>query len=160
MMEDHQPDRVPKDLTRERSHSKPNFMENIDRVSSRVCAAFPIGFFVGASYGTLSGAPILPSSLAAGASCSMLATACFGSERFFNAIMPRPLPWFEGKEDLVSHALGGTLGGSVVGWLYRGKPLSGALLFTPLMIGIAFFERGLKKKRLDRIEYLISQIEK
>jgi hypothetical protein len=162
-MVDHQSDSDSCDRN-EKDHIYLSLQENVDRVGSRVCCAFPVGLLLGASYGTLRGIAIWPASIASATSCTMVATACFGSERIFYSIIPRPFPYFsstlEGKQDILSHTLGGMLGGSCVGWLYRGRPLSGALFFTPLMVGVAFAERWFKKYRLERLEYMISQLEK
>ena len=137
-------------------------MENVDRTGHRVSIAAIGGLAFGASFATLRGSPILASSMSSAVSCTLLATACFGSERLFYAIIPRPFPWsiLQGKEDILSHTLGGMLGGACVGWLYRGRPLSGGLMFTPLMVGVAFAERRLNQHRLERIECLLSQLEK
>jgi|NOAtaT_6_FD_contig_51_2020448_length_644_multi_4_in_0_out_0_1 hypothetical protein len=141
-----------------------SLQENLDRVGARVCCAFPAGLLVGASYGTLRGVAIWPAAIASAASCAMVATACFGSERIFYSLLPRPFPYYssrlEGKQDLLSHALGGMLGGGCIGWLYRGRPLSGSFFFAPLMVGVAFLERRFKAYKLERLEEMIAQLEK
>lgn len=140
-----------------------SLQEHCDRVGARVCCAIPAGLLIGASYGTLRGVAIGPAAIASGASCAMVATACFGSERIVYSILPHPFPLFatklEGKQDLLSHALGGMLGGGCIGWLYRGRPLSGSFFFTPLMVGVAFLERRWKAYRLERLEDMIAQLE-
>ena len=69
---------------------------------------------------------------------SAVATACFGSERIVN-IMYRNFFLknnLESAQDTVmlSHGVGGVLGGTVLGGLYNGKPLHGVLFIAPLML--------------------------
>jgi len=54
-----------------------------------------------------------------------------------------------------SHALGGLLGGAVVGVLFQGKPMAGALLLTPIMLGIGKVEISLDEYRNERLKQLI-----
>mmetsp|Transcript_26068 Transcript_26068/g.44436 ORF Transcript_26068/g.44436 Transcript_26068/m.44436 type:complete len:187 (+) Transcript_26068:80-640(+) len=54
-----------------------------------------------------------------------------------------------------SHALGGMFGGGVVGFLFQGKPLAGAFLLTPLMLGIGKIEASLDEYRTKRLQQLL-----
>ena len=58
-----------------------------------------------------------------------------------------------------SHALGGLVGGSVVGFLFQGKSLAGALLFTPIMMGIGKMEVSLDAYRAKRLQQLLEDID-
>jgi hypothetical protein len=53
-----------------------------------------------------------------------------------------------------SHALGGLLGGGIVGYLYQGKPFRGAIVLMPLMLGLSFVELYLDEYREHRIRQL------
>ncbi|KAL3827161.1 hypothetical protein ACHAXA_006716 [Cyclostephanos tholiformis] len=54
-----------------------------------------------------------------------------------------------------SHALGGFLGGGVVGFLFQGKPLSGSMLMTPMMIIIGKIEALVEEHRAERMRQLM-----
>ena len=69
------------------------------------------------------------------------------------------------KRRLASHAAGGAAGGALLGQLYRGgaaaakrsSSVSGALLFTPLMMGVAWGEEVLDEYRRDRWMALVRE---
>jgi hypothetical protein len=56
-----------------------------------------------------------------------------------------------------SHALGGLFGGGVVGFLFQGKPLAGAVLFTPMMLIVGKIEGLLDEYRAERMGQLMSE---
>ena len=54
-----------------------------------------------------------------------------------------------------SHAIGGLLGGSVVSYLYHGKPtIGGVMLLTPIMLCIGKLELVLDGYKNDRLQQL------
>lgn len=76
----------------------------------------------------------------------MAATACFGSERIVQTVLLKDSS-FAGK--MASHAIGGVMGGAVLGLLYQQRPLRGALFFAPIMMAVAVaedsFEQGIQQ---------------
>lgn len=56
-----------------------------------------------------------------------------------------------------SHALGGLLGGGVVGFLFQGKPLAGAMLVTPMMLIVGKIEALLDEYRTERMGQLMAE---
>jgi hypothetical protein len=150
-------------VSKKKTFTYEEFMEiYIDRTADRMIIAGLTGLVFGAGQGTIRGTPVLSTSLSTAVSCAVTATACFGSERLFYSVIPRPFPYFallRGNEDLLSHACGGALGGSVVGAIYGGKPLPGMFLFTPMMLGVAFAERSFKQYKLQRLEGMIRDFE-
>ncbi|KAL3783069.1 hypothetical protein HJC23_012106 [Cyclotella cryptica] len=146
----------------------------LDHLAARVTASATTGFGCGAAYATYKGYPIAKTSLSAAVSCALISTACFGVERIAYGILRRSdqfVTGFSGNRPVDgtdsareskpspnllygSHALGGLVGGGLVGILYQGAPLKGSILFTPIMLGISQLEISLEKYKAERIQQL------
>lgn len=146
----------------------------LDHLAARVTASATAGLGCGAAYATYKGFPIAKTSLSAAVSCSLISTACFGVERIAYGILRRSGLFVtetsrtslanethSARESMPSpnllygsHALGGFLGGGVVGVLYQGSPLRGSILLTPIMLGIGQLEISLEKYKAERIQQL------
>ncbi|KAL7527056.1 hypothetical protein ACHAWF_002022 [Thalassiosira exigua] len=145
----------------------------IDHVAARVTASVATGLGCGAVYATLRGFPVFKTSMSVALSCALVSTACFGMERIAYGALNQSALLMDEKytheEEIISmkqstrtspkliygsHALGGLFGGSVVGFLFRGKPLAGAFLLTPLMLGVGTFELYLNDYRAGRLQQL------
>jgi len=50
-----------------------------------------------------------------------------------------------------SHVAGGVVGGSLSGGLFQARPFAGMLLFTPIMVTVAFAEIQFVQLKRDRI---------
>jgi len=59
-----------------------------------------------------------------------------------------------------SHGFGGIVGGGISGGLFKGRPLQGMMLMTPMMLGFAFGELKLQKYRMKRIKELRDELER
>ena len=118
--------------------------ETFHYMRPRVALAALVGGTGGLTLAVLRGyhIPVRTTGLTA-LSCAASATACFGCERFVDMA----LTWNLSSSSLssqpregerlrryASHAMGGMLGGSLLGLLFIRKPVRGALLFTPMMI--------------------------
>lgn len=150
----------------------------IDHVAARVTASAAAGLGGGAAYATLRGHPLFKTSMNAALSCALVSTACFGMERVAHGALCQSALLWEGANvskdageaasteatnaahsSLVyaSHALGGVCGGSVVGFLFQGKPLAGAFLLAPIMLGIGAAELSLEEYRTERVRQLLEE---
>ncbi len=143
----------------------------LDRIGNRVTVSTISGFLGGATYASYKGFPIVKTSASTAVSFALVSTACFVMERGANTILHRSsaLLFDDDSADKVidnnshydhnllygSHALGGLLGGCVVGFLFQGKPLAGALLLTPIMLGIGKIELSLEEYRRKRLRQLV-----
>ena len=47
------------------------------------------------------------------------------------------------------------MGGSVVGGLFQGKPMAGAFLLAPIMLGIGKIEVSLDEYKSERLQQLV-----
>lgn len=135
-------------------------MDQVDRVAFRVSIAAGSGLILGAAVATYRGHPIARTMLSVAGTCALSGTACFGSERITHFILQSSIS--EEKLDYrtrlyTSHALGGVMGGGIIGGLSLGKPIPGMLLFTPIMLGIAFAELKAEEYREERLRELISK---
>ena len=74
------------------------------------------------------------------------------------SIQPAPqhdIMYSQKKFHYQSHAIGGLLGGSVVSYLYHGKPtIGGVMLLTPIMLCIGKLELVLDGYKNDRLQQL------
>ena len=112
--------------------------ETLDYMSARVGLSALIGATGGLTLATLRGhhLPMRTVGLTA-LSCAASAAPCFGFERVAHAALTsqeQPARRYE------SHAMGGLLGGSLLGFLFIRKPIRGALFFTPIMLAVAFVD--------------------
>ena len=147
----------------------------IDHIAARVTASAAAGIGCGAAYATYKGFPIFKTSMSAALSCALVSTACFAMERVAHGVLTQSAMLIDEKlptdgdsssssntPTIInqplhygSHALGGLLGGSVVGFLFQGKPLAGALFLTPIMLGIGRIEVSLDEYRTERLQKLL-----
>jgi hypothetical protein len=140
-------------------------MEVIDHIAARVTLAAAFGAFagVGAAMYKGHGSPPRTAALAA-MSCALSATACFGSERVAAVAVARLLQTKRGTSGsellfsnswevaLTTHAIGGVVGGSIVGFLYLGRPLRGVAFFAPFMLVVGTGEKLLNDVRRENQE--------
>jgi hypothetical protein len=149
-------------------HLSSRIIHDIDHVSYRVTGSAFTGLFAGVSFATLKGLPIPQTSVSMAASFALVSTACYIPERIvYNSslrIFPRKndhdatsLSEGEKREDtriFVSHTLGGVIGGGITGFLFKGKPLQGVLLLSPIMMSVAYGEIRLQTYKRKRIKAL------
>ena len=130
----------------------------VDRVAARVAISAVAGLTLGASIAIFKGAPIGRTAMSVSASCALAGTACFGTERVANTAIRR---LSEGTEpttrDFASHGIGGVVGGGIAGGLFQGRVLSGSLLFTPIMLGVAYGELRADEYKRDRLNQLLDK---
>jgi hypothetical protein len=139
----------------------------IDHIASRVTASVLTGLGCGAAYSSYKGAPLVKTSISTAFSFALVSTACFTMERVANIIikqssilLPDDVDGQNSTKDsnvdklssaatattnttLIhygSHATGGLLGGGIVGFLFQGKPMAGAILLTPMMLIVGKIE--------------------
>jgi hypothetical protein len=135
-----------------------SIMDEVDRVAARVAISAVAGLTLGASIAIFKGAPIGRTALSVSASCALAGTACFGTERVANTAIRR---LSEGTEpttrDFASHGIGGIVGGGIAGGLFQGRILSGSLLFTPIMLAVAYGELRADEYKRDRMNQLLDK---
>ena len=134
-------------------------MDQIDHVMNRVSLAACTGLLVGGSVATYRGAPLHKTSLSVALSFALTGTACFGAERLtYNAIhLLGPTEIDKQTKLYASHCFGGIVGGGICGGLYKGQPFAGALMFTPILLGVAYAELLREDYKKDRIRELQSK---
>lgn len=149
-------------------------LEVMDHLAARVTIAAAAAALAGSAHATFKNYPVARTSMSAALSSAMAAAACFGMERLSHAALSRSAGLLGGDEGggagegdgapmisraammtYGSHALGGFLGGGVVGFLFQNRALSGALLFTPIMLGVGKVELDLQDYRKRRMEELL-----
>jgi len=151
----------------------------LDHVGARVTAFTASGMGCGAAFAIYRGFPIVRTSASAALSCALVSTACFGMERLAYGVISHSSMLMNEKsgpsnlddsgtsftaqsaanQQLIygSNALGGILGGSIVGFLYQGRPMAGALLLTPLMLGMGKVECLMDEYKSARLQQLIGE---
>lgn len=139
-----------------------SLMEEVDRVANRVALSAAAGLTLGASIAIFKGSPIGRTALSVSASCALTGTACFVTERVAdNAIRllteNSGIRMDETKRIYASHAIGGGVGGGIAGGLFQGRVLSGVLLFTPIMLSVAYGELSAKEYRQERLRQLLGE---
>ena len=135
-----------------------SIMEEVDRTAARVAISAMAGLTLGASIAIFKGAPIGRTSMSVSASCALAGTACFGSERVANnAIRLLSENTEPTTRDFVSHGIGGVVGGGIAGGLFQGRVLSGSLLFTPIMLAVAFGELRANEYKRERLNQLLDK---
>ena len=154
----------------------------IDHIASRVTASVLTGLGCGAAYSSYKGAPLVKTSISTAFSFALVSTACFTMERVANIIirqslilLPDDVDGQNSTKDLNvdklssaatattnttlihygSHATGGLLGGSIVGFLFQGKPMAGAILLTPMMLVVGKIEASVDDYRTERLQQLL-----
>jgi hypothetical protein len=91
----------------------------------------------------------------------MAATACFTAERLAAVIIGDRVedayrlaaPLEDGPpawSSVLTHAIGGVVGGGVTGALYGKKPIQGALFLTPVMVAVGIWQELLDDARRER----------
>jgi hypothetical protein len=142
--------------TRERnSFNDVVIMDEIDHVANRVGLCTFLGLLGGAVFATYRDYPRRSTALKVAASCSIVATGLFGTERLANlALRSR-----DGDSNLTtvvvaSHACAGIWGGGLNGYLYQKKPLRGMFWGIPVMLGVAFMELEFQRMKQRRIQEL------
>lgn len=146
----------------------PRIIQDIDHISYRVTGCAFTGLFAGASFATLKGLPLPPTTISMAASFALVSTACYIPERIFYNSSFYFLPIennhglgslsevgkIEKRRIFASHALGGVVGGGITGFLFKGKPLQGMLLLSPIMMCVAYGEIRLQDYKRERIKEL------
>jgi hypothetical protein len=137
---------VSKHQTKTQTPQKMTLEATLDHISARVTLSGVIGAILGTLHGMHRGHHILYRTAGlTGLSWAMVATACCGTERLAHAALPR---LDDRRIDLLlSHAVAGITGGSLLGYLYLRKPLRGVVFFVPAMMGIALIEDEFIKLR-------------
>ena len=118
-----------------------------------------LGAIGGATKAIYKGNPILRSAMFTGTSCCLVGTACFGCESLAYFVVQRVkqdtrAEVAHGQDLLVSHGVGGCCGGAIVGGIFQGRTFPGMLMFTPLMLGVAFAEIKFLEMRAERVKEL------
>jgi hypothetical protein len=101
----------------------------------------------------------------ASVSCAMAATACCVVERAAHYAIGTAYPvasgsisslsgseWNRSSLTLVSHGVGGVVGGAFLGAMYARKPIQGMLVFGPLMVASGVGDVLYNEMRDERIE--------
>uniref|UniRef100_A0A7S2S7H6 Uncharacterized protein n=1 Tax=Eucampia antarctica TaxID=49252 RepID=A0A7S2S7H6_9STRA len=135
-------------------------MDQIDHIAQRITIAACAGLFIGASVATFRGSPIHKTSLSVALSCALTSTACLVPERLaYNAIIHLAPPEIDAESKIyASHTLGGLFGGGISGGLFQGRPFGGIMLFTPILLTVAYAEIQKEKHKKARIRVLNSEI--
>lgn len=159
------------------------WLEELDRIAGRVTLAGCFGALGGVGTALYRGSHLGRTVALTSLSCALAGTACFTSERItYHSLerilvstttdkqpndqndtiddkltLPSHLAWDGGITPLLlSHMMGGFIGGSIIGALYKRRPVQGALFLTPIMILIGMGEQLLQDVRLEQ-EYLAKQ---
>jgi len=117
-----------------------------------------LGTTAGGLIAVYRGNPVFLHTALTGFSCTIAATACSVSERAAAVVMSRNSEVVKG--DFRTHAIGGILGGSLIGGIYKKSPSSGVLLFTPIMLGVALLEEKAHSYRQNELERIFGQNDK
>jgi hypothetical protein len=131
-------------------------MEEVDHVANRVGLGTLTGFFCGAAYATVKGFPRRATALRAAASCAIVGTALFSTERIANIAFRNQIH-DETRLTLTSYAFSGVFGGALNGYMYQKKPLRGMFYFVPVMLGIGMMELSWEKRKIARMQELQDQ---
>jgi hypothetical protein len=128
-------------------------MNEIDRIANRVGVCTITGFFGGAAYATYRGSSRRSAALKTAASCAIVATGFFGTERIGNILLRGHVD-SERRLILTSHAFAGVAGGGLNGYLYQQKPLRGMFWGIPVMVGVAVLELEFQRMKQNRMQEL------
>lgn len=131
-------------------------MDEIDRIASRVTIATCFGALAGVGTAMFKGHPMARTVGLTAFSCAMTGTACFGAERCASVLTKRVLQRNDNEWETVlgTHAMGGLLGGSILGGLYIGKPIHGVVFFVPFMLLVGTGEKLFYDVREERNQRL------
>jgi hypothetical protein len=135
-------------------------MEQLDRVATRVSLAALMGTLAGVGTAMYKGHPMARTVGLTAFSCAVTATACFGAERCVNTLIRKGFHQDATENNswesvLGSHAAGGTLGGSILGTLYIGKPVHGIVFFVPFMLLVGTGEKLLYDVQEEHIQRIL-----
>lgn len=111
-------------------------------------------------YAVLKGRPVGKTAIAIAANWAVVSSTCFSVERVSNVALGHVM----NEEDYnirlyLSHAIGGAVGGSVLGYLFQARVMPGVMLFTPAMVVVAFGEIKFEQARKARLEKLLDEIQ-
>lgn len=139
--------------------------EIIDHMSNRVTTATFGGLIAGASIATFRALPLFNTSVSVAASFALTSTSCVIPERVIYSSsfhflercrvdeVSDEVSEIERKRLIGSHVGGGIIGGIISGSLFQRRlSLSGAVIFTPLMVGVALLELRLENYRRQRLK--------
>ena len=108
---------------------------------------------MGASSATLTGRGVMKATLHSAASSALAMTACYIAERAVCYTLHNDMnDQNDTLLDWRSHALGGVAGGALVGKIYNGRGIHGALFFTPVMMSCYFLDCKVSQYRDWRIK--------
>lgn len=142
--------------------------DHLDHLTRRVTVSALAGLFLGGSHAIYRGYPAPRASLQVSVSCALAGTACFGIERMAHILLDKLINSSAGDMDrndiqkkslYVSHAVGGVLGGGLLGGIFQRRFISGTLLFTPLMIGAAYSDIQFQNWKQEKIRKMIQEQE-
>ena len=134
-------------------------MDEVKRVANRMTIAFMSGLAGGSIYALMKGRPAGKIAVAVAANCAVVSTACFSLERVSNVALRQVLNEEDHNTSLyLSHAIGGAVGGSLLGYLFQFRAMPGFMLFTPAMVMVAFGEIKFEQARKVRLEKLLDEI--
>ncbi len=156
-----------------------NLMDQMDHIGNRVTTCTLTGLIIGASTATYNALPLFQTSVSIAGSFALTSTAClipqrilYSSSFYFvpqqkqqkqqqqlnlNLSPAQTQNEHEGGETerrrlIASHIGGGMIGGTISGSLYQRRfSWTGMVMFTPIMIGIAFAELNLQEYRRKRL---------
>mmetsp|Transcript_27754 Transcript_27754/g.41996 ORF Transcript_27754/g.41996 Transcript_27754/m.41996 type:complete len:137 (-) Transcript_27754:122-532(-) len=135
-------------------------MDEVRKVSNRMTATGAAGMFVGFFLAIRKGLPAVKTALTIGMNCAMIGTTCFGFERVSNVGLRRIMEQDYHEQLFMSHAIGGAMGGALLGGLFQRRFLPGIMVFTPAMIAVAFAEIKYEEARAARIKKFLEDKEK
>lgn len=127
-------------------------------MASRVSISALVGLLSGGSLAILKGHPIGRTAISVAGSCALIGTACFGFERMAHVSIKAAVgeenlasSMAPSRQLLLSHAIGGTLGGAMAGVLFQYRPIPGMLTFAPAMVVIGMGENKFQEMREERL---------
>jgi hypothetical protein len=134
-------------------------MDNLDQIASRVTLAGSIGALGGVATSLFKGTPMGRTVGLTAFSCAMTGTACFGAERCAAMVSSKFFHHDSGawEDVLLSHSIGGIVGGSLLGSLYKSKPIHGVAFFLPLMLLIGTGEKLFQDVREERMQQMVQE---
>jgi hypothetical protein len=146
-------------------------MDEIDRIAARVTVVGCLGAMAGIGIGLFKGHHRIARTAGLTAfSCALCGTACFGSERLASTAGRYLLSADSNNVDkndndddnrwpatFLSHAVGGSVGGALLGQLYMGRPVRGIVFFVPLMTVVGLGELLFENKREERLRQRIQE---
>ena len=149
-------------------------MDQVDHIGNRVTTCTFTGLIIGASTATYKALPLFQTSVSIAGSFALTSTACLIPERLLyhasfyvvgkerennnhndsnDTTSSLSYNKVERRRLFASHIGGGIIGGSISGSLYQRRfSWTGMVMFTPIMLGVAFAELYLQDYRRQRLE--------